>query len=296
MVAATGAARGESAKTLSRLARNEKFILLLFLVPAFAMLLCFYVYPLVSFLGLSIFDPDFTLEHYRTAFTQRIYANVLWETIELSALTTLGCLVLGYPIAFVMANSSNVWRIALAAFVLVPFWTNVLVRMYAWLVLLGRHGVINNLLMGSGIIDEPLPMMFNRFAVFVGLVHYMLPYMIIPIFAVMAGIPRALVDAATTLGANRYRAFWHVYFPLSLPGVGAACLLTFIITAGFFITPALLGGPKDVMLAQLIELEITESLDWPFGATLSAVLLAVTIAFYLIYDRLLNVERIYEAR
>ena len=283
-------------KALARLERREKFVLFAFLVPALVTLLFFYIYPLFSFLAQSLFDPDFTLVNYKEAVTRNIYAKVLWRTLKISTYTTLGCLLIGYPVAFVMAHSTGMVRIVTVTLVLVPFWTSVLARMYAWYVLLGRQGVFNQALQGSGITNEPVPMLFNQFSVLVGMIHYMAPYMILPMFAVMVGMPKSLVDAAATLGANRLRAFWHVYLPLSLPGVGAGCLLTFIISIGFFITPALLGGPKDVLLAQLIELEINEHLDWAFAATLSALLLVVTIGLYLVYDRLLSVERIYEGR
>ncbi len=280
----------------ARLERRERMILFAFLLPAIVVLVVFFVIPLITFLWQSLFDPDFTLEHYVRAFTRPIYVKILWRTLLVSTYTAIGCLVIGYPVAFVMAHSSGWLRMAVVALVLIPFWTNILVRMFAWMALLGRHGVFNENLIALGIIDRPIPMLFNEFSVLVGMIHFMLPYMILPIYSVMTGIPRDLTDAAANLGANAYRAFWRVYFPLSLPGVGAGCLLVFIISLGFFVTPALLGGPKNTMLAQIIELEISDTLNWGFGAALSTILLTVTIALYALYDRLMSVERIYEGK
>ncbi len=280
----------------ARLERKERLILFAFLLPAIVVLVFFFVIPLITFLWQSLFDPDFTLEHYIRAFTRPIYVKILWRTLLVSTYTTIGCLLIGYPIAFVMAHSSGWLRMAVISLVLIPFWTNILVRMFAWMALLGRHGVFNENLMALGIIDKPIPMLFNEFSVLVGMIHFMLPYMILPVYSVMTGIPRNLTDAAANLGANSYRTFWRIYFPLSLPGVGAGSLLVFIISLGFFVTPALLGGPKDTMLAQIIELEISDTLNWGFGAALSTILLTVTIALYALYDRLMSVERIYEGK
>ncbi len=287
---------GGAAAAFARLERKERLILLAFLLPAIAVLLFFFVIPLITFLWQSLFDPDFTLKHYVRAFTQPIYLKILWRTLLVSSYTTIGCLLIGYPIAFVMAHSSGWLRMTVVSLVLIPFWTNILVRMFAWMALLGRHGVFNENLLALGIIDKPIPMLFNEFSVLVGMIHFMLPYMILPVYSVMTGIPRSLTDAAANLGANSYRAFWRVYFPLSLPGVGAGSLLVFIISLGFFVTPALLGGPQNTMLAQIIELEISDTLNWGFAAALSTILLTVTIALYTVYDRLMSVERIYEGR
>lgn len=192
-----------------------------------------------------------------------------------------------------MAHATGKVKITIIAFVLIPFWTSVLVRMFAWMALLGRDGVINRALFHLGLIDQPVEMLFTQFAVLVGMVHYMLPYMILPIYAVMTGIPKNLMDAAANLGAPPHKVFWRVYFPLSLPGIGAGGLLVFIISMGFYVTPALLGGAKDVMLAQIIEQQISDTLNWGFAAALSTILLAVTIVLFLFYDRLISPEKIY---
>ena len=219
--------------------------------------------------------------------------KILWKTLKVSAWTTVLCFAIGYPVAFVMAHATGKMKITIIAFVLIPFWTSVLVRMFAWMALLGRDGVINRALIHMGLTDQPLEMLFTQFAVLVGMVHYMLPYMILPIFAVMMGIPKNLMDAAANLGAPPIKVFWRVYLPLSLPGIGAGGLLVFIISMGFYVTPALLGGAKDVLLAQIIEQQISDTLNWGFAAALSAILLAVTIVLFLFYDRLISPEKIY---
>ena len=292
-LAGISALQGASQKELSKLERNEKLALFAFLAPALLLLVVFFAYPLVSFLSQSIFDPNLTLEHFDKAVGRPVYLKILLKTLKISAWTTILCFAIGYPVAFVMAHATGKMKITIIAFVLIPFWTSVLVRMFAWMALLGRDGVINRALFHLGLIDQPVEMLFTQFAVLVGMVHYMLPYMILPIYAVMTGIPRNLMDAAANLGAPPRKVFWRVYFPLSLPGIGAGGLLVFIISMGFYVTPALLGGAKDVMLAQIIEQQISDTLNWGFAAALSAILLAVTIVLFVFYDRLISPEKIY---
>ena len=283
-------------KQLARLEGWEKLTFFAFLLPALVLLCSLFIYPLITFLLTSFFDPSFTLKYYAKALTRPVYLRILKATIEISGLTTLGTLLLGYPVAYLFANVSPKVRMLLVPFVLLPFWTSVLVRMFAWMALLGSHGVFNNMLQGLGIISSPLPMLFNRFAVLVGMIHFMLPYMILPTYSVMSGIPNELMQAANNLGAGPYRSFLRVYLPLSLPGAGAGCLLVFIISLAFYVTPALLGGIRETMIAQIIEQQISEFFTWQFAAALSAILLAMTIALYLIYTRILGAERIYEGK
>lgn len=292
-IASISISQGASAKQLARLERNEKLALFVFLFPALALLLVFFLYPMVTFLAQGLFDPDFTLEHFNKAFGRPVYLKILWKTLKISAWTTLLCFVIGYPVAFTMAHATGKTKMLIITFVLIPFWTSVLVRMFAWMALMGRDGVINRALLQTGLIDQPMEMLFTQFAVLVGMVHYMLPYMILPIYAVMTGIPKNLMDAAANLGAPPAKTFWRIYFPLSLPGIGAGGLLVFIISMGFYVTPALLGGSKDVMLAQIIEQQISDTLNWGFAAALSAILLGVTIVLFIFYDRLISPEKIY---
>lgn len=282
-----------NADEFRRLNRREQWVQMNFLVPCLLFLVLFFFVPLAMFLSNAFFDPGFTLEHFEKAFTRPLYMKTLVKTLKLSLTTTIVCVILAYPVAFVITHTSGKVKTAILILVLIPFWTNILVRMFAWLAILGRNGVINSNLIAMGAIDEPISLLYNYFAVVLGMTHYMLPFMILPIYSVMAAIPANLTDAAANLGATPFRAFLRVFLPLSLPGVGAGCLLVFILSLGFFITPALMGGAKDTMFAQIIEIQINQMLNWGFAAALSTILLVLTIILYLIYDRLLGVDRIY---
>jgi len=177
--------------------------------------------------------------------------------------------------------------------VLIPFWTSILVRTYAWMVLLQRQGVFNRWLLELGLIDEPLRMMYNRIGVLVGMTHVLLPFMVLPTYAVMRGIDRNLLRAAANLGASPLQSFLRVFLPLSLPGVAAGSLLVFILALGFFITPALMGGRTDMMIAQLIETQIRTQLNFAFAAALATVLLVVTLIIFAIYNRLLGLDKMF---
>jgi ABC-type spermidine/putrescine transport system permease subunit I len=282
-----------NADEFRRLNRREQWVQMNFLVPCLLFLVLFFFMPLAMFLSNAFFDPGFTLEHFEKAFTRPIYMNTLVKTLKLSLTTTIVCVILAYPVAFVITHTSGKVKTAILILVLIPFWTNILVRMFAWLAILGRNGVINSNLVAMGVIDEPISLLYNYFAVVLGMTHYMLPFMILPIYSVMAAIPANLTDAAANLGATPFRAFLRVFLPLSLPGVGAGCLLVFILSLGFFITPALMGGPQDTMFAQIIEIQINQMLNWGFAAALSTILLVLTIILYLVYDRMLGIDRIY---
>jgi len=289
--------RAPIVKDLAKLERREKLIYFAFLLPLLVYLAVFFIYPLFTFLPISFyFDGAFSFDKYLKAFTKPVYLRILRTTFEISALTTVIALVLGYPIAYLFTNATGKMKGIITVFIILPFWTSIIVRMYAWMSLLGYNGIFNRLFIAGGIISEPFPMMFNRFGVLVGMVHFMLPYMILSIYAVMSGIPPDYMQAGANLGAPPLRRFIRIYLPLSMPGVGAGCLLVFIISLGFFITPALLGGLKDTMIAQIIEQEMAQTFDWPFAAALSTILIVVTTTLYIIYSRLMSVERIYEGK
>ena len=273
-----------------RIEKRSQLTFMLFLIPAVLLLIFAFVLPLGAFLIQSIIDPDWTSRHFEKIANGRIYLPVILKTLKISLLTALFCLILGYPVAYVMTKTKGLLRLTILALVLVPFWTNILARMFAWIVLLGKQGIINSSLISMGFIDAPLSMLFSEFAVLVGMVHYMLPYMILPLLAVMVAIPDNLTDAAANLGASPLRGFFYVFLPLSLPGIAAGGHMVFIISLGFYVTPALLGGPKDILLAQVIEFQISETLNWGFAAALSVVLSVVTFILYLLYDRVTDRE------
>ena len=271
-----------------RLARREHVRHLLLVSPAVAAVCLIIVFPLARLIALSLWDPQLTLRHYATALADPVFWRVLGTTIEVGVLTTLGCLVLGYPVAHLMATARPATANAVLAIVLLSFWTSLLVRTYAWMVLLGRRGVINSGLMAMGAIEQPLPLMYNLFGLQVGMVHVLLPLMILPLYSVMKGIDDTLVRAAQNLGAGPVRAFLRVFLPLSLPGVAAGCLLVFMVSLGYFITPALLGGRTDMMLGQLIELQIAELLNWRYGSALVTILLALVLVLFAGYQRVVG--------
>jgi len=263
----------------------------IFLLGPLVVYLCiFFVYPLSTTLLQSLFDPDFTTEHYLAIVKHPVYFRVFWNTLKISIVVTLLCILLGYPVAYYLSDSKTTWATILLVAVLLPFWISVLVRTYSWMIILGRYGVMNDLLNYLGLVDEPLRLMHNRFGVYVGMVYVMLPYAILPMLSVMQGIDRSLMRAADNLGATPWQSFRDVFLPLSLPGVGAGLLLTFIRCSGFFVTPALMGGTRDTMIAMSIQTQLEEVVNWGFASALSIVLLIIVLLLFFIYNRYLGLD------
>jgi ABC-type spermidine/putrescine transport system permease subunit I len=252
-------------------------------LPALLLLFVFFLYPVVRMLGFSI--EGGTLDWYAKALGESLYLQVFLNTFEIALWVTAICLVLGYPLGFLLATTTPGWATLGFVFVLLPLWTSVLVRTYAWMVLLGRNGVFNRLLLDSGVIADPLPMLNNFSGVLIGMVHVLLPYMVLPIYGAVRRVDPALVSAAEGLGASNARIFRRVYLPLTLPGIFAGAVIVFVLSLGFFITPALLGGGRVIMLAVMIEQQVHQTLNWPFAAALSASLLAMTLAVYAVAQR-----------
>ena len=260
------------------------------LYPLLLVVLAFFVYPVAQILWLSVLDGAGNLspENYRRAINTPVYWRTLGITLQISLWTTLFSLLAGYPVAYLLATSRPKTRDLLTLLVLMPFWTSFLVRTFAWMILLGRNGAINRLLMALGITDAPLALIFSFTGVMIGMVHAMMPLAVMSMLSVMQRIDSNLVSAARTLGARGGSAFWQVYFRLSVPGVAAAALLVFITSLGFFITPALLGGRQQTMLAQVIIAVIQEVLNWRFASALSVLLLATSAVVFFLYDRILG--------
>jgi putative spermidine/putrescine transport system permease protein len=265
----------------------------LLLLPALAWLGIVFVYPLGRLLWASLFTPTLSLASYARLLGSSIYVTVFVNTFEISATVTMLALALGYPLAFVLATAGpRVSRLMLAA-IIVPLWTSVLVRTYAWMVLLGRRGLVNEGLQSLGLLDAPLPLLYNRLGVTIGMVHVLLPFMVLPIYSVMKGIDVDLLKAAQNLGANRRQAFLRVYVPLSLSGLATGSLLVFVSALGFFVTPALLGGRRDMMIAMLIDNQISQLLDWGLGSALAVVLFSITAGLLLAVQRFTRAERVW---
>jgi putative spermidine/putrescine transport system permease protein len=249
---------------------------LLLLSPALLYLAAIYAYPVLRVMLLSIYDDGFTLKHYQHLFAVKVYRSVIINTLVISASTALGCLLLAYPTAYVLLRAPERLSKILIACVMLPFFTSILVRNYAWIFLLGSQGVVNTTLIRIGVISEPLPLMFNRAGVLIGMINVLLPYTILILLSVMRGIKRNLTPAAESLMASPFTAFCRVFLPLSLPGVIASFLLVFVLSLAFFITPAMLGGLGDTMISNIIS-NVTAMLNWGFAAALATVLLVASL-------------------
>jgi putative spermidine/putrescine transport system permease protein len=249
---------------------------LLAVSPAVLYLAIIFVFPVLRILVISLFDPGFTLEHYRHLVEVPVYRAVILNTVEISLSVALLCLLLAYPASYLLVSvRPQVSRILILA-VMVPFFTSALVRNYAWIFLLGSRGVVNSTLLRLGLISTPLPLIFNRLGVLIGMVNVLLPYTILVLLSVMRGIRRDLRPAAESLMASPFTAFRRVFLPLSMPGVGASFLLVFVLALAFFITPAMLGGPREMMISNIIG-NVTAALDWGFASALATVLLVVSL-------------------
>lgn len=223
---------------------------------------------------------------------QRIYVAALQRTFFISFTVTLLCLVLGYPVAWLLANLPPRQSNRLMILVIVPFWTSLLVRTTAWYVLLQPNGVVNSLLMGLGVTSAPAALMFNRVGVLIGMTHVLLPFMILANYAVMRGISPVYQRAAVSLGAHPALAFWRIYVPQTLPGIGAGAFLVFVLAIGYYITPALLGGGGDEMISQLIALQMERQLNWGLAGALSVYLVLFTLAVYFVFNHFVGVDRL----
>lgn len=263
----------------------------LLLMPSLALLLLLFVFPLVVVLSRSFTDPALGLHNYVALLRSIAFRNILINTFEIAAWTTIICVAVGYPFAYHLSRLPRRLGQALLGICLIPFFTAILARLYAWTIILGDGGVINTYLLRWGIVEHPIALLFNRIGVIIGMVHVMLPYMIIVLYSAMVGIDRSLLDAASSLGASPFGAFRRVFLPLSLPGTYAGTLLVFIISLGFFVTPAVLGGGRDVTIATFVRQEIGV-LDWGAAMAMSTVLLLVTVALFFLLDRVFGTERL----
>ncbi|UWU67954.1 ABC transporter permease subunit [Bradyrhizobium sp. NC92] len=230
-------------------------------VPALAILLAVFGLPAVLLFLTSLNAPTISLINYEAFFSRAANVRVLLQTIEVSVVATAICVLIGYPTAYLVAAASKRVRMVLLVLVVIPYLTSFLVRTYAWIVILGDRGLINNLLLDLGLISSPIPLIYNRLAVYIGMVHIMLPVMVLPLVSVMLGIDKSLAAAARSMGARPFAAFWRVFFPLSLPGVRSGSLLVFVLCLGFYVTPAALGGLGDAMLSTFIAAQVDNSFD-----------------------------------
>lgn len=264
---------------------------LLLAVPFFAIILVAFLLPLGMLLHESAFVPGPNLANYAKVFDQSVYIRVMLRTLRIAALVTFFALILGYPLAWFMSRSDGLLRGMLFAAVLLPLWTSVLVRTYAWLVLLQTNGVINQMLQALGLIDKPIRLLYSEGAVVLAMSHVLLPFMVLPLYSTLRGIPDDYGRAAQMLGAAGFATFRTIILPLSLPGVASGCLMVFLLALGFFVTPALVGGPQQMMLATLVQQQVTELLNWPFAGAIVGVLLAFVLALVLAFNKAIRLDR-----
>lgn len=265
----------------------------LLLAPALVYLLATFGVPLANTFWTSISDPTLGLDNYRHVFTDPIYLTVYLRTAAVALSVTALCLLLGYPLAYYMARKGGVAATVMLAITGLCFWISFLVRTYAWTVILGNHGPYSEIARAFGINPPPV-LLFTTAASLIALTHILLPYMVLTLYVVLAKIDTSLIRAAHSLGASRHQTFWRVIAPLSLPGVVSGSLLVFIFCIGFYVTPTLLGSPRDMMISSLIADEIESLLDFGTASALSMVLLAAIMAMLFVYDRLLGLQRIAE--
>lgn len=280
---------------LERHHRRGQRVLLGLSAPALLTLMVVVFLPVFWLSSLSLLDRagSLTAENYARIFQSELYLGTFVVTFQISVTVTLLCALLGYPLCYWMARLPPGRAAICMVFVLVPFWTSVLVRTYAWLVLLQRNGLVNQALQALGLVDEPLQLAHNLTGSIIGMVHIMLPFMVLPLYASMKAIDQDAVRAAVGLGATPARAFRDVFFPMSLPGLFAGVVLVFVLSLGFFVTPALLGGGRVQMLAQRIESTITIYSNWGAASALGVVLLAATLALVWVLHRVFGLDRLF---
>lgn len=266
-------------------------ITLLVIVPMGFML----VYSFYQNVDLGVDRVAFQFGNWKDLLHDNYYHYAIWKTFRLSVIVTVLAAVLGYIPAYFIANTTFQQKWLLLLLLILPFWVSFIIRTLSWIHIMGNEGIINWVLMKLGIIDTPLSMMYNEFAVIVGFIHVFLPYMILNVYVSLDGIDRNLVPAARTLGCTPWQAFREVTLPLSVPGLAAGCLLVFVLTAGSYVTPLILGGPNDFLFGSLIYDAIISELNWPMGATLSFTLLVLLGLIVVIYSRFMGLNQIYKS-
>ena len=284
--------------SLHRLAKRESYTFLGLTMPYLVLVGAMIIIPIgwlffLSFIGR---DGSFSFENYERMLNSRAYFRIFVTTFKISMLTTLFCALLGYPLAYFMSQISRKWASICMIGVLIPFWTSLLVRTYAWLVLLQKKGLVNDIAIDLGLIAEPIKFVHNTSGTLIGMVHIMLPFLILPLYANMRAIDSHCIKAASSLGATPTRAFWTVFFPLSIPGLLAGLLIVFVLCLGFYVTPAVLGGGKVIMAAMKISSNIELYFSWGAASALGVVLLVVTMIILFIASKLVSLDQLGQGR
>jgi len=272
--------------------RTARVYWLLLAAPVF-LLASLYLYPLSKVLWLSVTVPTPGFGNFAKLYTSDAIRHIVWTTARLSAITTFISLLLGYGIAYAVLHVRQRHAELLLFFVLLSFWLSVLIRAFAWLTLLQNRGLVNTLLLDWGLIDAPLTLVRNEFGVVLGMVHYMIPFAVLPLYANMKGIDPRLVPAARGLGATPGEAFFKVYLPMSVPGLVSAGILVFVFSLGFYVTPALLGGGKTIMIAEYIAVQITDTLNWGEATMLATSLLLTVFAMLALMAFFVDLRKVF---
>lgn len=274
--------RFTSRRVLARLSDKRAVGFILLLIPV-AAILYFFIYPIGIVLRESAFDPSFNLTHYQRIFEDPLYIKVFWNTVVVSFWTTVLCVAIGYPMSYFLVEFSLAFQAVMIGAVSLSFFVSLLIKAYSWTLLLQDTGLINQFLISMGITNSPFHLMYNMQGVLIGMVNSLLPFVILPLYGTFTKLDRSLLQASAASGAGPLTTWWNVVLPLSLPSTAAGALLVFIVSLGFYITPALLGGPKEMMLSALIDNQVHATLNWPFASALAAVLLMLTIVVYSFY-------------
>ena len=265
---------------------------LAYVVPAFVLVVAFFAFPVAILLLRSVTEPTLGLQNYAELFGSTTYLRIFLNTFVVSALVTAISVVIGFPVAWMLAIMPRGWSQVIFSILILSMWTNLLARTYAWMVLLQRTGVINKALMGMGIIDQPLALVNNLTGVTIGMTYIMLPFVILPLTGVIRAIDPAILQAAALCGATRGQALRRVLLPLAMPGILSGALMVFVMSLGYFVTPALLGGTANMMLAELIAQFVQSLVNWGMGAAAAFVLLVITLGLYALQLRFFDTRRV----
>ena len=274
--------------------RQERLALTLLSLPAILCVIAIIIIPIGWLFSLSFTgtDGNFSLENYKRMLEYKSYFRVLKTTFNVSFLTTFFCILLGYPLSYFLSQIPKKYVGIFMLTVLLPFWTSLLVRTYAWLVLLQKKGVINNFAIDMGFWEKPIKLAHNLNGTLIGMIHIMLPFMVLPLYAAMRRVDRQLIQASSNLGASPVQSFWQIFVPLSLPGVIAGSLIVFILCLGFYVTPAVLGGGRVILVSMQITAILEDQFNWGAASALGVVLLTATFALLLIVSRFLKIDAI----
>jgi putative spermidine/putrescine transport system permease protein len=267
---------------LGRSQDRDRLTTWLFIVPSVLFVLLVFVFPTLIFLRRSFFDPSFTLQNYARIVHEPVYLQVIWITFKIAIIVTALTVVFGYPFAYAINRARGTLKLILLGLTLLPFWTSLLVRTFAFILLLQQQGLINRVLLTLHVISTPVALVYNLPGVLIGMTYMLLPYMVLPLYGILHRIDPKIEWSATSLGASRLRAFCSTTLPLSAPGVVAGSAIVFLLSLGFFVTPALLGGPREQTISMIIEAQVNQLLNWGFAAALSVVLILITAFFAMV--------------